>query len=365
MRLLLITHSLATGGTDRVAVHLANGFAQLCQTTLLNVRKPAPKALLAGLIDPAVERISLDRESKSRALDLISAVVDMVRHVRRLKPDLILATGNNNSLFAMIGHLANPNPQRRFAVKITNPVVRDKDRGIKRIFRSAVYRLVLGRCSQILVLSPGEGRNIAALYPSLADRIRVTLNPYVTPAMMAAPDPRETVGRDREFLVIGRLHSQKNIPLLLQAWAIARPASARLRIAGDGPLRDTLIAQARALGIGPDVDFLGFQSDVAGLLLAAHCLVLSSDYEGLPAVVLEAFAAGCPVISTDSFPAAAELVGTAPGCQVVPCRDAPALAAAIREVAARPGSTATSLQQRALPYLIDNAIASHRAALSL
>ena len=365
MRLLLITHSLATGGTDRVAVHLANGLAQSCETTLLTVRKPGLATGLIEMIDPSVELISLDRSATSRAVDLVMGVPAMVRHIRRLQPDLIIATGNNNSLFSMIGHLSNPNPLRKFVVKITNPVLRAKDGRFKRTFRSALYRLVLGRCSRILVLSAGEGRSLASLYPGLADRIRVTQNPYVTPQMLAAFSRREPTGPERRFLMIGRLHAQKNIPLLLEAWAIARPPNARLQIAGDGPLRDNLVAQADRLGIAPVVDFLGYRTDVAALLGATHCMILSSDYEGLPAVVLEAFAAGCPVISTDCFPAAAELVGTAPGCVVVPCRDAAALAAAIGTVAARRGAADVRLQQLALPYTIANAIANHLAVLQL
>ena len=55
MRVLLITHSLATGGTDRVAVHIANGFARRFETTLLHVRKPTAAGLV-DMIDPAVQR---------------------------------------------------------------------------------------------------------------------------------------------------------------------------------------------------------------------------------------------------------------------------------------------------------------------
>ena len=90
----------------------------------------------------------------------------------------------------------------------------------------------------------------------------------------------------------------------------------------------------------------------------------SSDlYEGLPAVVLEAFAASCPVISTDCFPAAAELVGAAPGCVMVPCRDVSALATAISTVAARLGTADAGLRQLSLPYAIADAIANHLSAL--
>ena len=372
MRILLITHSLATGGTDRVAVHIANGFARRFETTLLHVRKPTAAGLV-DMIDPAVQRISLEQDKTSRALDLVAASAALVREVRRLKPDVIIATGNNNSLFSMVGHLANPNRAGRFAVKITNPVVRAKDKWFKRAFRTALYRFVLGRCAQILALSSGEARMLTALYPSLADRVRVVHNPYVTDAMIAVGDRRNRdagAGDGRsdgagDFLTLGRLHPQKNLPLLLDAWAAAGLRDVRLKIAGEGALLDSLVARARSLGIEGTVDFLGYRSDVPELLSTAQCLVLSSDYEGLPAVALEAFAAGCPVVSTDCFPAAAELVGGAPGCRLVPRRDVAALAAALRDVAATPTSDVAALQARARPYAVGNAVESHIAALSL
>lgn len=364
MRILVVTHSLATGGTDRVAVHLANGFAQRFETVLLNVQKPVPEARLLDMIDPSVRRVSLEREKKSRALDLLTSVFDFVSEVRRLKPDLILASGNNNSLFSALGHVANPNRGRRFAVKITNPIIREKDRWFKRAFRSALYRLVLGRCSHILALSQGEALRLTELYPDLSGNIRVVQNPYVTDAMVDLCAKREAATTRRTFLAIGRLHHQKNLSLMLDAWAQANLASARLQIAGEGPLRDQLVAQAEALGIAGSVDFLGYRPNITEYLSGAHCLLLSSDYEGLPAVVLEALAAGCPLISTDCFPSAVEMLGNMPGCKVVPPRDSGSLAAAICESAGSHAGDRAFLQERAAPYRIGNAIESHIGALT-
>lgn len=358
MQILIVTHSLASGGTDRVAVHLANGFVQWSRVTLLNVRRPGPNAPLTGMISADVERVALDVKRGGRFLELLTSVPALVRAVRRLRPDVIMATGNNNSLYSLVGHLWNPNPHGRFFVKITNPIVRARDGWFKRGFRLWLYGIVLGRADGVLVLSRGERDVVARLYPHLASRVRIVCNPYVTPAMLAlGHEHRRPCGT--EFLVIGRLHHQKNIPLLLRAWALAAIPDGRLRIAGDGPMRAQLEALADQLGISGSVEFLGFRRDVPALLEESDCLVLSSDYEGLPAVVLEAFAAGRKVVSTDCFPEASELVGTAPGCVVVPCRDLGALADALRGTVNASHMDTIRLKERARPYAIDEAVRSH------
>ena len=88
--------------------------------------------------------------------------------------------------------------------------------------------------------------------------------------------------------------------MMLRAFAItvrAQPG-ARLRIIGDGPERQRLETQARELGIGERVEFLGFRSDVPRLLAEADVLLMSSRYEGVSIAILEAMCAGLPVIAT-------------------------------------------------------------------
>lgn len=365
MHVLLVTHSLATGGTDRVAIHLANGIAKVARTTLLHAARPASGSDLVGMLDPAVERISLDVHGGSRAANLARALPALIRTVRQLRPDLIVATGNNNSLFAYAAHRTNPNPHGRFAVKITNPIVRAKDGPRKRAFRRALYGLTLADGCTIVALSEAEAAVLRELYPALAERVRVAHNPYVTDAMLAAASTRSHAGQPLSFLSIGRLHGQKNLPLMLRAWRSAGLAGARLRLAGVGPLDKELRKLVEELGVADSVEFLGYRSDIAALLGSTDCLLLSSDYEGLPAAVLEAFAAGRPVIATDSFPAAREMIAGTPGCHLVECRDEVAFAQALRRFACAAPPDPQALCARALPYRIDAAVQSHIAALGI
>jgi glycosyltransferase involved in cell wall biosynthesis len=102
-------------------------------------------------------------------------------------------------------------------------------------------------------------------------------------------------------------------------------------VAGEGPERAALEAEARALGVGDRVSFLGFRPDTPSLLASADLFVLPSLIEGLPLSVLEAMAAGCPVVATAAG-GTGEIVQDRVTGLLVPPADAEALAAAMQEL---------------------------------
>jgi glycosyltransferase involved in cell wall biosynthesis len=109
------------------------------------------------------------------------------------------------------------------------------------------------------------------------------------------------------------------------------------------------------------VQFLGYVSDVPALMASADLFVLSSDYEGLPAVVVEALAMNCPVISTDCFANARDLLEGLPGCAVAE-RDSEALAEALRRWLAAPAPR-PELRPFAERYSTRSAVESHLRAM--
>jgi glycosyltransferase involved in cell wall biosynthesis len=106
----------------------------------------------------------------------------------------------------------------------------------------------------------------------------------------------------RVVLFVGRLHPQKGPDLLLRAAVPALLQEPRLRLvlAGDGPMRSELETAAHTSGVSAQVHLIGRQQDVAGLLKASAVCVVPSRWEGMPNVVLEAMAAGRPVIVSDA-----------------------------------------------------------------
>jgi glycosyltransferase involved in cell wall biosynthesis len=120
------------------------------------------------------------------------------------------------------------------------------------------------------------------------------------PNAKARATARQLLGFRDEFLWIaaGRLEPVKDYPTLLRAFTRA-PHTARLLVLGAGPLESELIALAAQLGLEWRVRFLGFEPNVGRLMQAADGFVLSSRYEGLPMVLLEAGACGVPAVATD------------------------------------------------------------------
>lgn len=133
------------------------------------------------------------------------------------------------------------------------------------------------------------------------------------------------------FVSIGRLDPQKNHALLLKAFAEGPAATdprTQLLIVGEGSLRPILEQQAMTLGLSHRVRFLGFRTDIPEVLAAADVFVSSSDYEGNPLAVMEAMAAGKPVIAT-AVGGVPELVEHERTGILVKSRDVQALATAM------------------------------------
>jgi glycosyltransferase involved in cell wall biosynthesis len=128
--------------------------------------------------------------------------------------------------------------------------------------------------------------------------------------------------------VIGRLSPEKGIDILLQAVSLLPSGAVSLVIAGEGLARASLEQQARRLGIGPHVHFVGTVEDVGSLYPQLDLVVVPSRSEGLPNVLLEALSADIPVVAT-AVGAIPEVLTDKAAGQVVPPCDAQALADAI------------------------------------
>jgi glycosyltransferase involved in cell wall biosynthesis len=149
----------------------------------------------------------------------------------------------------------------------------------------------------------------------------------------AAPLPRAALGTPDDAmlaLALGRLHANKGFDVLLDA--MARLSKIHLWLAGEGELRASLERQAARLGLGDRARFLGWREDVAALLATADFLVCPSRREPLGNVIIEAWAAGVPVLATASEGPSALIADEASGL-LVPIDDAAALAHAMERVA--------------------------------
>ena len=138
----------------------------------------------------------------------------------------------------------------------------------------------------------------------------------------------------KKVLAVGRLTYQKGFDRLLAAWGqiAAQVPGWTLVFAGDGELRDELQAQADRVGISDRIQFAGNVRDIASWYANASVVALSSHYEGLPMVLLEAQAFGVPAVSFDCPCGPSEVIRDGENGFLVPDGDVDALAAALLRI---------------------------------
>lgn len=156
----------------------------------------------------------------------------------------------------------------------------------------------------------------------------------VDPAFFAVPDRARPV---RTIVTVANLRPEKRHETLLSAAARLVPAhpDLRFKIVGDGPRRQALEEQARALGLDGHVEFLGHRDDVLAVLADADAFVLPSRSEASPNGVIEAMATGLPVVAC-AVGGLLDLIDNGQTGMLVPADDAPALAASLASLIAHP-----------------------------
>jgi len=163
------------------------------------------------------------------------------------------------------------------------------------------------------------------------------------------------------ILAVGRLTKQKNYKLLLRAVARITEQDWRLVFLGEGPQEAELRQLVEQLGLTSRVEFAGFVSNPMIYYAVAYSLALSSNYEDLPAVLLEALAAGMPVVATECSEAVASIMQAANHGELVPLRDEAAFAAALSRVLGSPVERKPFVG--AMDYTIVKGVADHLHAI--
>ncbi|MBR8835689.1 MAG: glycosyltransferase [Stigonema ocellatum SAG 48.90 = DSM 106950] len=176
----------------------------------------------------------------------------------------------------------------------------------------AMESLLIGQFSQILSCNTDSAEFYRQRYPHVKNRIAYIKNSFDNEIFYPLSEEKRKakrremasdLGLDEEtrfILFAGRLHPQKDPILLLHAFAALNDPNVHLLIAGDGELAAEIRGEIGKLGLSGRVTMFGAitQKELAPLHRISNAFVLSSAYEGLPLVVLEALASGTPVITT-------------------------------------------------------------------
>lgn len=331
LEILAYLHSFDPGGVERVALRLCTAWqAQGACVRVLMGRVSGRESIKPPALDYIVYSSGFFRTARVETLWMIYC---LWRRVRAAPPDVIFCAGNSYTIVAVALRLLLGRTCPPVVAKISNTVDRPDMPRAGRPFYRLWLRLQGRLIGRWVAIAPALRQEIVDLMGVPPERVEAIRNPAIGAAEALTLRARRRKSMSgapgRLFLAAGRLAPQKRFDLLIDAFHRGARADDRLVILGEGPLRGRLERQVARLGLAVRVRLPGHCADPGSWFAQADAFVLSSDYEGLPAVLVEALAAGVPVISTIASPGVAELLGHRRLGRLVPPGDADALAAAL------------------------------------
>ncbi|MCW5745884.1 MAG: glycosyltransferase [Alphaproteobacteria bacterium] len=370
MHIALFLSGLAGGGAQRRMLALARGFAARGhRVTLLPVRGEGPFARFAP---PDVEIIAVGGRwltwpviRTHRALSVLLATCALARQLRALQPDVVLSASDPANLAALWARAL-----ARLAIAVVPTVNIDHTAALGR--RSVAVRFCLRRllarayrgADAVIAISSGTSEAVRRLTGLPAQRVATIYNPVDTEmiadlAAAAPPHPWLAAPQVPVILAVGKLKPQKDYPTLLRAFARVRSQRpVRLLVLGEGDRRPAIERLAHQLAIAPDVALPGFVDNPFAGMARAAVLVLSSAWEGLSNVLLEALACGCPVVSTDCRSGPREILDGGRYGALVPVGDDAAMARAIMATLDAPPAR-EHLKARAATFSVATAVEAY------
>ncbi len=357
----VLLDQLRYGGAERALVYLARGFSEEGYRVDFLIRNERFGAYLSDLpatvnlrkmpkSHPLALRWHLARHlpqivqaAPSLAFGLRSLPIGMrslpalARYLKECSPTALLTTLPQNNLLALWAR-ESAKSNTRVVIREANCLSRSRElngRGSK----SALLPLAkqwYPAAHKIVAVSQGVADDLAQSLQINRARILTIHNPVDLRrihdlAQDECPHPWFNDESQPVLVTVGRLNPQKDHRTLLRALQLVNQRHpTRLIVVGEGSLGAELKAEAESLGIARQVHWAGLTDNPYAYVARAKAFVLSSAWEGLPNVLLEAFACGTPVVSTDAAGGGpAELLQGGRLGKLVPVADPPMLAEAI------------------------------------
>jgi glycosyltransferase involved in cell wall biosynthesis len=330
-RIALFLRTLGGGGAERAHINLARGMIDAGIEVDLVLSNG--EGLDLWEIPPEVRIIDFKAPRVSASLP------SLIRYLRQEQPVAIIPTLHYAIEIAIVAkYLAGVDT--KVLVPEQNNLSREVKYHEKKFHRRLIPWFVRGLypfADAIVGVSQGVAKDLAQLTGLPVERIRVIYNPAVPEllekAQASIDHPWFMPGAPPVILSVGRLEDQKDYPTLIRAFAKVRAVcNARLMILGWGPDRSELEALVAELGLTDDVEMPGFVKNPFPYMKKAAVFALSSRWEGMPNVIIEALTIGTPVVSTNCESGPTEILEDGKYGELVPVGDSQSLADALLKV---------------------------------
>jgi glycosyltransferase involved in cell wall biosynthesis len=339
-RLSIFLPGLYDGGAERILLNLSAGIA---------ARGHPVDLVLARAEGPYMEEVpAAVRVIDLKARRVLSSLPAFVKYLRSERPAAILSALYANPV-AICARLMAGVPVR--VIVSEHNTLTSVSRG-ENDLRWKLYPLMAHwlypLADGIVAVSQGVAGDLAQVAKLAESKIDVIYNPIVTPELykksMAGLDhPWFKPGEPPVVLAVGRLTNQKAFDVLITAFAQVRKSMVcRLLILGEGEERPTLEAMIRQFGLEQDISLAGFVPNPYPYFLHAALFVLSSRWEGLPTVLVEAMALKAAIISTDCPSGPREILDNGKLGTLVAVDDSYALGRSMEDLLKKPAMSWTT-----------------------
>jgi glycosyltransferase involved in cell wall biosynthesis len=359
----IVLPNLQGGGAERVALYLANYWAEQG----LNVEFVLMDAMgeLLELADPRIPIHSL------QATRIRDSIWPLRRYLAERQPALVLVGMWPLTSAAIIAWQLAGRPGTLFTTEHTTLCMSCiEELKISPLYLASLLRVTYPLATGVMAVSEGVKQDLCRLGGLSPERVKVIYNPVVRGLIDTKPTEaglrQQLWGPDfkAHILAVGSFKPAKNFPLLLRAFALL-PAGlkAKLTILGEGALRPELEALIEELGLVHHVALPGLCIDTSNWYRTADLFVLSSSWEGFGNVIVEALECGVPVVSTDCRSGPSEILEHGRYGRLVPVGDPEALAHAM-QASLLEEHDRDALRRRAQDFAVP-AIADHYLAYFL
>lgn len=320
------------GGAERVVVNLMAGM--VARGIVVDLVLNGVSGPFMGQVPDAVNVVDL------AAPRMVAGLPKLAQYLKAVQPDALITGLHYNSeisLWARAWARLWGNRKTQVLVIEHNMLSIHSQRRRTDRWAPLLSRWFYPWADHVVAVSQGAAVDLAEVTQRSLDQIEVIYNPVITPSLQVqAAEPLDhpwfQPGQPPVVLGMGRLEPQKDFATLVRAFAkLQEQRDCRLVLLGAGQQHGALEALVKQLGIRESVQFLGFMSNPHRYLARSGVFVLSSAWEGLSNVLVEAIALGVPVVSTDCPCGPSEVLAGGKYGQLVPVGDADAMAEAMAE----------------------------------
>lgn len=362
-RIAFLLANLKGGGAERVALNLVKGLAQ--RGFLVDLVLAKAEGQYLDEVPTGVRVFDLQTEIGPRTQSALKILRPLRGYLREQKPDILLSHLIFTNGVAVIAKVLAGVRTHLILVE-HNTLFQHSPQGNepRSQFLPIVMSWLYPRAEAVVAVSEGMARDLHSQLRLPSDLVKVIYNPVVDEslsqkAQLNVEHPWFQSEEIPVLLAAGRLTVQKDFSILIRAFAQLREQrQARLLILGEGPLRKKLQALVVELGLENDVSLPGFVKNPYAYMSRAAAFVLSSRWEGLPTVLIEAIACGCQVVSTDCPNGPSEILAEGKYGRLVPVGDVTALAQAMQLALENP-IDAPQLRKRSQDFSIERSVSEY------